>query len=100
MLQEFESAVNYATKALEVKPRCFEAYYARARAKRDNHQSASALDDVKEATRLAPNNRDNQRLLTKIRDECRDQARFEGESQGGSRQSLTDLQRKREETAL
>lgn len=105
MLQECESAIDLATKALELKPKCFEAYYARARAKRDNRQCTSALEDLKEATRLAPNNRELQRLLMRVRDECREQARYEGTGGSGSRQSLTDMgvlgtARRHEETAL
>ena len=34
-LQDTVSAVDLAVKALEIKPNSFEAYYARARAKRD-----------------------------------------------------------------
>ncbi len=34
-LQDTVTAVDLAVKALEVKPNSFEAYYARARAKRD-----------------------------------------------------------------
>ncbi|XP_069119870.1 protein TANC2-like isoform X1 [Argopecten irradians] len=104
-LNEWDSAIDLATKALELKPKCFEAYYARARAKRDNRQCNAALEDLKEATRLAPNNRELQRLLMRVRDECREQARYEGTGGSGSRQSLTDMGvlgtgRRHEETAL
>ncbi|XP_021368868.1 protein TANC2-like isoform X2 [Mizuhopecten yessoensis] len=104
-LNECDSAIDLASKALELKPKCFEAYYARARAKRDNRQCNLALEDLKEATRLAPNNRDLQRLLMRVRDECREQARFEGTGGSGSQQSLSDMGvlgsgRRHEETAL
>ena len=33
-IQDIPGAIEYSTKALEIKPKCFEAYYARARAKR------------------------------------------------------------------
>ncbi|KAK3106124.1 hypothetical protein FSP39_013189 [Pinctada imbricata] len=100
-LNDCEAAVDLATKALGVKPNCFEAYYARARAKRDNRQFSSALEDLKEALKLAPNNRELQRLLIRVRDECREQMKFENAT--GSRHSLNDdgkTDRRAEETAL
>lgn len=97
-LQDHDSAIDLATKALEIKPNSFEAFYARARAKRDNRQGDSALEDLKEALKLAPNNRELQRLLMRVRDECREQARYENIQ--GSQQSLTEHDRRREETAL
>jgi len=53
---------------------------------------------LKEALKLAPNNRELQRLLMRVRDECREQARYENIQ--GSQQSLTEQERRREETAL
>ena len=97
-LNDHDSAIDLATKALEIKPNSFEAFYARARAKRDNRQGDSALEDLKEALKLAPNNRELQRLLRRIRDECLEQARYENIQ--GSQQSLTEHERRREETAL
>lgn len=44
--QDFGIAEEFATKALELKPRSYEAYYARARAKRSsryNHIELSIL---------------------------------------------------------
>lgn len=35
-MQDFGIAEEFATKALELKPRSYEAYYARARAKRSS----------------------------------------------------------------
>lgn len=35
-IQDFGIAEEFATKALELKPRSYEAYYARARAKRSS----------------------------------------------------------------
>ncbi|XP_060067945.1 protein TANC2-like [Ylistrum balloti] len=100
-LNECDAAVDLATKALELKPKCFEAYYARARAKRDNRQCASALEDLKEATRLAPNNRELQRLLMRVRDECREQAKYEGTGHSSSEQmDMCVAGRRHEETAL
>ena len=71
--QDYPQAIDLATKALEVKPKCFEAYYARARAKRDDQQYTAAQTDLMEALRLAPNNREVRRLLTRIKEECTQQ---------------------------
>lgn len=77
-LQDHAAAIELASRALELKPKCFEAYYARARAKRDNQQYIAAQEDLKEALRLAPNNREVRRLLTRIKEECSQQvSRFE-----------------------
>lgn len=77
-LQDHPAAIQLATKALELKPKCFEAYYARARAKRDSLQYSSAQSDLVEALRLAPNNREVRRLLTRIKEECSQQvSRYE-----------------------
>ncbi|XP_055997188.1 protein TANC2-like isoform X5 [Ostrea edulis] len=98
-LNDCPSAIELATQALHIKSRCFEAYYARARAKRDDRQFSSAVEDLKEALKLAPNNRELQRLLTRVRDECTEQARYE--NMQGSRSSLLDQgERRAEETAL
>jgi tetratricopeptide (TPR) repeat protein len=85
LLQDYAGAVDLATKALDLKPNCFEAYYARARAKRDDHQYSAAQADLMEALRLAPNNREVRRLLTRIKEECTQQvSRYEsGVNVGG-----------------
>ncbi|XP_076455894.1 uncharacterized protein LOC143290385 isoform X2 [Babylonia areolata] len=75
---DYAAAVDLATRALELKPKCFEAFYARARAKRDDKQYSSAQTDLMEALRLAPNNREVRRLLTRIKEECTQQvSRYE-----------------------
>ncbi|RVE74379.1 hypothetical protein OJAV_G00021360 [Oryzias javanicus] len=58
---DFGIAEEFATKALELKPRSYEAYYARARAKRSSRQFAAALADLHEAARLCPTNREIRR---------------------------------------
>ncbi|XP_067352202.1 protein TANC1-like isoform X1 [Channa argus] len=68
---DFGIAEEFATKALELKPRSYEAYYARARAKRSSRQFAAALADLHEAARLCPSNREIRRLLTRVEDECK-----------------------------
>ncbi|XP_060146527.1 protein TANC2 isoform X4 [Globicephala melas] len=70
-MNDFGMAEEFATKALELKPKSYEAYYARARAKRSSRQFAAALEDLSEAIKLCPNNREIQRLLLRVEEECR-----------------------------
>ncbi|XP_060058512.1 protein TANC2 isoform X2 [Erinaceus europaeus] len=70
-MNDFGMAEESATEALELKPRSYEAYYARARAKRSSRQFAAALEDLNEAIRLCPNNREIQRLLLRVEEECK-----------------------------
>uniref|UniRef100_A0A3B4BD62 Uncharacterized protein n=1 Tax=Periophthalmus magnuspinnatus TaxID=409849 RepID=A0A3B4BD62_9GOBI len=62
-MNDFGMAEEFATKALELKPKSYEAYYARARAKRSSRQFPEAMEDLNEAIKLCPNNREIQRLL-------------------------------------
>uniref|UniRef100_A0A3Q2QY06 Tetratricopeptide repeat, ankyrin repeat and coiled-coil containing 2 n=1 Tax=Fundulus heteroclitus TaxID=8078 RepID=A0A3Q2QY06_FUNHE len=62
-MNDFGMAEEFATKALELKPKSYEAYYSRARAKRSSRQFPEALEDLNEAIKLCPNNREIQRLL-------------------------------------
>ncbi|KAJ8284474.1 hypothetical protein COCON_G00033240 [Conger conger] len=70
-MNDFGMAEEFATKALELKPNSYEAYYARARAKRSSRQFAEALEDLNEAMKQCPNNREIQRLLQRVEEECR-----------------------------
>ncbi|XP_077080748.1 protein TANC2 isoform X1 [Siphateles boraxobius] len=71
-MNDFGMAEEFATKALELKPKSYEAYYARARAKRSSRQFAEALEDLREAIKLCPNNREIQRLLQRVDEEYRE----------------------------
>uniref|UniRef100_A0A3P8RRN0 Tetratricopeptide repeat, ankyrin repeat and coiled-coil containing 2 n=1 Tax=Amphiprion percula TaxID=161767 RepID=A0A3P8RRN0_AMPPE len=62
-MNDFGMAEEFATKALELKPKSYEAYYARARAKRSSRQFPEALEDLNEAIKQCPNNREILRLL-------------------------------------
>ncbi|KAM9843345.1 protein TANC2-like [Aulostomus maculatus] len=70
-MNDFGLAVEFATRALEVKAKSYEAFYARARAKRSRRQFHAALEDLIEASRLCPSNREIQRLLSRVKEECR-----------------------------
>uniref|UniRef100_A0A8C6SS95 Tetratricopeptide repeat, ankyrin repeat and coiled-coil containing 2 n=1 Tax=Neogobius melanostomus TaxID=47308 RepID=A0A8C6SS95_9GOBI len=71
-MNDFGMAEEFATKALELKPKSYEAYYARARAKRSSRQFPEALEDLNEAIGLCPNNREILRLLQRVEEEFRD----------------------------
>ncbi|MGH0131854.1 UNVERIFIED_CONTAM: hypothetical protein FKN15_047957 [Acipenser sinensis] len=68
-MNDFGMAEEFATKALELKPKSYEAYYARARAKRSSRQFPAALEDLNEAMKQCPNNREIQRLLQRVEEE-------------------------------
>nr|XP_055032898.1 protein TANC2 isoform X3 [Misgurnus anguillicaudatus] len=70
-MNDFGMAEEFATKALELKPKSYEAFYARARAKRSSRQFAEALEDLRAAIKLCPNSREIQRLLQRVEEEYR-----------------------------
>uniref|UniRef100_A0A674GP59 Tetratricopeptide repeat, ankyrin repeat and coiled-coil containing 1 n=1 Tax=Taeniopygia guttata TaxID=59729 RepID=A0A674GP59_TAEGU len=68
---DFGMAEEFATKALDLKPKCYEAYYARARAKRNSRKLLAALADLREATQICPSNQEVKRLLARVEEECK-----------------------------
>ncbi|NXA41679.1 TANC1 protein, partial [Eudromia elegans] len=68
---DFGLAEEFATKALDLKPKSYEAYYARARAKRNSRKFSSALADLCEAMKLCPTNQEIKRLLARVEEECK-----------------------------
>ncbi|KAM6179054.1 protein TANC1 isoform 2-T2 [Rhynchocyon petersi] len=68
---DFGMAEEFASKALELKPKSYEAYYARARAKRNSRQFVAALADLQEAVKLCPTNQEVKRLLARVEEECK-----------------------------
>ncbi|XP_071330868.1 protein TANC2-like isoform X2 [Trachinotus anak] len=79
-MNDFSLAEEFATKALELKAKSYEAFYARARAKRSRRQFHAALEDLIEASRLCPSNREIQRLLSRVKEECRQVAQQQQDS--------------------
>ncbi|XP_072435510.1 protein TANC1-like isoform X1 [Chiloscyllium punctatum] len=78
---DFGMAEEFASKALELKPKSYEAYYARGRAKRSSRQFSAALSDLQEAAKLCPNNREIKRLLARIEEECKQLNRAQQQKQ-------------------
>ncbi|WAR04677.1 TANC2-like protein [Mya arenaria] len=64
-----------------------------------NLQFSSAIEDLMEALKLAPSNRELQRLLVRLKEECRDQSKFPGPLQHGDSDTHLDA-RASNETAL
>ncbi|XP_037136860.1 protein TANC1 isoform X2 [Syngnathus acus] len=85
---DFGMAEEFATKALELKPKSYEAFYARARAKRSSRQFAAALADLHDAAKLCPNNREIRRLLARVEDECKQMQRAQT-TKGGTDRGAT-----------
>ncbi|KAK2832830.1 hypothetical protein Q5P01_016719 [Channa striata] len=83
-MNDFCLAEEFATKALELKAKSYEAFYARARAKRSRRQFHAALEDLIEASRLCPSNREIQRLLSRVKEECRQVAQQKGSPSASS----------------
>nr|XP_006813233.1 PREDICTED: protein TANC2-like [Saccoglossus kowalevskii] len=90
-MNDISAAVEYATKALEMKPSSFEAYYARARAKRAMRQYGPALQDLIDAIQIAPGNKEVRRLMVRVKEECKEQTRMERESDKDSVEANSDM---------
>ncbi|XP_034642302.1 protein TANC1 isoform X3 [Trachemys scripta elegans] len=78
---DFGMAEEFATKALDLKPKSYEAYYARARAKRNSRQFLTALADLREAIKLCPSNQEIKRLLARVEEECKQFQRTQQQKQ-------------------
>ncbi|XP_065606902.1 protein TANC1 isoform X2 [Cyrtonyx montezumae] len=78
---DFGMAEEFATKALDLKPKSYEAYYARARAKRNSRKLLAALADLREATKLCPSNQEIKRLLARVEEECKQFQRTQQQKQ-------------------
>ncbi|XP_060633367.2 protein TANC1 isoform X3 [Anolis sagrei] len=78
---DFGMAEEFATKALDLKPTSYEAYYARARAKRNSRQFHAALSDLREAIKLCPGNQEIKRLLSRVEEECKQLQRTQQQKQ-------------------
>ncbi|KFV09495.1 Protein TANC1, partial [Tauraco erythrolophus] len=78
---DFGMAEEFATKALDLKPKSYEAYYARARAKRNSRKLLAALADLREATQLCPSNQEIKRLLARVEEECKQFQRTQQQKQ-------------------
>ncbi|XP_067995277.1 protein TANC1 isoform X1 [Melanerpes formicivorus] len=83
---DFGLAEEFATKALDLKPKSYEAYYARARAKRNSRKLLAALADLREATQLCPSNQEIKRLLARVEEECKQLQRTQQQKQQAPQQ--------------
>ncbi|XP_078537826.1 protein TANC1 isoform X1 [Lissotriton helveticus] len=90
-VQDFGMAEEFASKALELKSNSYEAYYARARAKRSSRQFAAALADLREAVKLCPNNHEIKRLHARVEDECKQMQKTQQKQQPQQAGSNNDI---------
>ena len=70
-LGEAGEAVRRASEALKLRPECTEALLARARALREEGDLESAMADLQQCVRLAPEDREAGRLACALREDLR-----------------------------
>lgn len=68
-----EEALDLANKVLHLQPSNFEAYYAKAKAHKAAGRLHAALQDLTEALRIAPQQREVYKVILKIKDEINTQ---------------------------
>lgn len=68
-LEQYETSIDLCSKAINIKENSYEAFYSRARAKRDLKEYKSALDDLYIAYKLCSTNSDIKKLINKISEE-------------------------------
>lgn len=66
---QFIDAAAKASEVLEFKPDCLEALHARARAHRDCSHFREAVQDLNEALKLSPHNRELHRMILRVKEE-------------------------------
>ncbi|KAG8189125.1 hypothetical protein JTE90_028664 [Oedothorax gibbosus] len=67
-LNEPQLSIEAADKAIYLKPSSFEGYYARGRAREALGDHDSALSDIIEALKLAPQNQEMKRVLMRLKE--------------------------------
>ena len=72
---QFVEAIELAEKVLSIQPLSFEAHYAKAKANREAGRLHAALQDLTEALKVAPQNREVNRIILRIKEEINSQNR-------------------------
>ena len=75
--QEYGEAARLASEALSLAPSCPEAYHARAKANHAVGSLQSALRDLTQAIRVAPQNRELHRILLDLKLEIKEKEKTE-----------------------
>ena len=75
--QEYGEAARLASEALSLAPSCPEAYHARAKANHAAGSLQSALRDLTQAVRAAPQNRELHRILLTLKLEIKEKEKTE-----------------------
>ena len=63
------AAVDCATQVLAFRPSCYEAYWARAKARKELDQLDAALADLRDAIKLSPKNMELHRFTMQVKAE-------------------------------
>jgi tetratricopeptide (TPR) repeat protein len=77
----FSEAIHCASQVIAFRPNCFEAYWARAKARKELDQLEDALADLREAIKLSPKNMKLHQFTMQVK------AEIEGAQQEMSSQS-------------
>ena len=70
-LGNFNEAIALADQVLSISPNSFEAYSARAKAKKEAGKYNEALVDLNEALNLVPTNREVNKIIMKVKEEMK-----------------------------
>ena len=65
----FNAAVDCATQVISFRPTCYEAFWARAKARRELNELDGALTDLREAIKLSPKNLELHRFTMQVKAE-------------------------------
>lgn len=63
------AAVEAASQVISFRPSCYEAYWARAKARRELNELTGALADLREAIKLSPKNMELHRFTMQVKSE-------------------------------
>ena len=65
----YNAAVDCATQVISFRPACYEAFWARAKARRELNELDGALADLREAIKLSPKNMELHRFTMQVKAE-------------------------------
>ncbi len=86
---DISEAIRLASEVIQFRPYCYEAYWARAKARKEVNQMDDALSDLREAIKKSPRNMELHRFTMQVKAEIEGiQANKKNESAQGSKISL------------
>jgi ankyrin repeat protein len=84
---DYSQAVKVATEVLASQPSCYQAFHARAKAHHAAGHLHQALQDLTEAVRVAPQNRELHKILLTLKEEIHSQSVTDQEKSGENNSS-------------